>query len=168
MKDPFPGVRQYLETEESKRGDWNRSQYNGRANEVAAWAIEYLILFCEGQTEGELAEVLTDETVDRLASTFLTRGRKQSRSEDKDRQALIEREYRIAAMFMEKGAEKCLEAFERQEHESPPHRGMDSPLYQLVRREAASAINVLNYVATRTGKPAHAKRKRPRDRRNSP
>jgi len=175
MKDPFPGVRQYLETEESKRGDWNRSQYNRRANEVAAWAIEYLILFCEGQTERELAEVLTDETVDRLASTFLTQGRKQSRSKDKDHQELIEREYRIAAMFMGKGAAKCLEAFERKEK--------DSPLYRWVKREADAAIDVLNYVATGVGgvdhdyhhhpdrykpKAAHAKRERPRDRRNSP
>ena len=163
MKDPFPGVRQYLETEESKRGDWNRSQYNRRAREVATWAIEYLILFCERQTERELAEILTDETVDRLASTFLTQGRKRSRSEDKDRQELIEREYRIAAMFMRKGTAKCLEAFERKEQESPPHLGMDSPLYGLVEREAGAAIEVLNYVAT----GARAKRRRGRERRNS-
>ena len=183
MKDPFPGVRQYLETEESKRGDWNRSQYNRRANEVAAWAIEYLILFCEGQTERELAEVLTDETVDRLASTFLTQGRKQSRSKDKDHQELIEREYRIAAMFMGKGAAKCLEAFERKEQESPSHLGMDSPLYRLVEREALTAVSVLNYVAAGVGgvdadyhfhadrykpKPAQTKRERPQGHRNSP
>jgi hypothetical protein len=112
MKDPFPGVRQYLETEESKRGDWNRSQYNRRAREVAAWAIEFLILLCERQTEREVAKVLTEEKIDKLVSALLTQSRKKSRKTDPQRQGMIEREYQIAAMLMEKSLAKSFEQLE--------------------------------------------------------
>ena len=125
--------------------------------------IADLVWFAEELPEDQLCQVFTEENIDKLTSALLTQGTNRSRSEDKHRQELIEREYRIAVIFMEKGADKCLVAFERQELESPLHLGMGSPLYQLVRREAASAIHVLSYVA-RGGvykpKPARAKRER--------
>ena len=79
---------------------------------MAAWTIEYLIMFCERQTEQELATVLTEETVDKLVSALLTQSRKKSRKTDPHHQGMIEREYQIAAVLMEKGLAKSFERLE--------------------------------------------------------
>jgi hypothetical protein len=119
--------------------------------------------------------VFTEERIDRLASALLTRSEriKARKGEKEDRNETTRREERMAALLMKKGVLRCLKALERKEKESPPHLGMDSPLYLWVTTEANRVIDILNYVATgapwvdedyhfnpdRYQPPAHAKRK---------
>jgi hypothetical protein len=147
-------------------------------------ALEDMIWLIETWPRDQQNLVFTEETIDRLTSALITRSErvKARKHETEDRDETAKREDRLAAMFMQKGVNKCLRAFERKEKESP--------LYRWVEREAGTVIDVLNYVATGEGgvdadyhhnpdrykpKPAHAKRiptafcaARPRDRRNSP
>jgi hypothetical protein len=94
--------------------------------------------------------VFTEEKIDRLVSALITTSEriKPRKGEEEDRNEATRREERMAALLMQKGAYKCLAALERREKESPPHLGMDSPLYLWVAREAIWIIDVLNYVAT--------------------
>jgi hypothetical protein len=151
--------------EESLRG--KASTYLSRAKHQMMQDIEDLTTLASALPEKHLIEVFTQERIDKLVSALLTvhtvdlRPREVDgkfidperliKESGKDLERLIKRQYQIAAMLMEKGADKCLEAFERKELESSPHRGMDSPLYRLVEREAGGAIQVLSYVATGVG-----------------
>lgn len=63
----------------------------------------------------------TEEIIDRLTSALITRSErvKARKDEKEDRDETAKRDDRIAAMFMQKGAAKCLEAIERKMKESP-------------------------------------------------
>ena len=129
-------------------------QRDSRLRKKVEKVLDDLVWLIETWPPDQQNMVLTPERIDRLVSALLTvhivdlRPRIEG---GKDLERLIERQYQIAAMIMEKGAAKCLEAFERKEQESPPYLGMDSPLYRLVMRDAGAAIDVLNYVATGVG-----------------
>lgn len=140
-------------------------------------ALEDMIWLIETWPPDQQNPVFTEEIIDQLTSALITRSErvKARKREKEDRDETAKREDRIAAMLMEKGAFKCLRAFERKEKESP--------LYRMVEREAYTTVHILKYVATSEQgvagdyhfypdryKPeaAHAKRERRRDRRNSP
>jgi hypothetical protein len=152
--------------EKTRRG--KASTYLSRTKHQMIQDIEALTTLASALPEKHLIEVFTEERIDKLVSALLTVHTVDLRPREvdgkfidperlikeggKDLERLIERQYQIAALLMEKGADKCLEAFERKE------KGMESPLYQLVQKEAGGVINVLNYVAT----AARAKREAPR------
>jgi hypothetical protein len=73
----YPGLSRYLELEPTQREGYNRSQYDKRAREAARWAVRYLILFCEGQEEKEVAKVITWEVARALARAILGDGSQQ-------------------------------------------------------------------------------------------
>lgn len=107
--------------------------------------------------EKHLIKVLTPERIDKLASALLTVStvdlrpriengkpvniKKLIKERGAGLQALIKRQYEIAALLMEKGAIKCLRAFEEIEQESP--------LYRMVENETLRAVHLLKYVATK-------------------
>jgi hypothetical protein len=151
-RNAYPGVRKYLETDLSKRrpAGYNISKYNRAAREVAIEAIESLTLFSErAEDERQLGAVLTDERLDRLVSAWLTQSREKDRQADPSLQDMREREYRTAAMLMQKGTAKCFERID------PENRG----LWKLVEAEATRLLAILGYAATgdqasKTGKRA--------------
>jgi hypothetical protein len=113
-------------------------------------ALEDMMWLIETWPPDQQNLVFTEERIDRLVSALITRSEriKPRKGEKEDRDETIRREERMAALLMRKGALRCLTALERKETESPPHVGMDSPLFLWVHREASWVIDVLNYVAT--------------------
>jgi hypothetical protein len=117
-----------------------------RFREKVEKSIDDLVWLMDHWPPDQQSMVFTPQRIEKFATACLTSHfDKESDSDAKER---IKRQYEIAAVLAERGAAMCLEAFERKEKESPPNLGMDSPLYDLVRREAATTIDLLNYVAT--------------------
>jgi hypothetical protein len=134
------------------------SIYLSRTKQHMIEDMEALTTLASLLPEKHLVEVFTQERIDKLMSALLTvhtvnlrpsikngkwiDPKRLIKESGKDLEALIETQYQIASMIMEKGAAKCLEALEQE------IRYADSPLYKLVVREARTAVSLLNYVAT--------------------
>ena len=156
MKDPFPGARRYLETEQAERREkYNMSKYNKDARQAAAWAIDFLTLFCKRQEDRELIKVITEERIDKLISALLTRREYKFWEEinkDKETEPMISTEYQIAALLMEKGAMKCLE---RVGKTSTKHGPEYDPVHDFVRNQLLSVLAVLKYATTESRSISH-------------
>lgn len=116
------------------------STYLSRTKQQMKEDMEALATLASLLPEKHLAEVFTEENVDRLVSALLTsrESRKKSRKADPGRQGMIEREYRIAVILMEKGVAKCWERIDRN----------DVTLAYFIQPEAFRTILMLKYLAT--------------------
>jgi len=106
-----------------------------------ARVIADLIWFAQELPEDQLRQVFTDETVDMLISSLLIQSDNQSRSKDPNLSETIEREFRIAAMLMQKGAAKCFERVDRKNH----------AFTEVVQMDALRTMSLLTYAAIGKG-----------------
>jgi hypothetical protein len=86
--------------------------------------------------EKHLAEVFTEENIDKLTSALLTESHKKTRKQDPNRQSMNEREYRIATVLMEKGLARCALQF----HVANPD---NRELYQFIDEETRKLAMIL-------------------------
>ena len=153
--DPYPGVRKYLQAGSEERKAWNRSDYNKRAREAAIWALDFLTLFSERQTDPELLQVLGGDRFPKLFNALLNRRKPKIQrgksanfweelNEGKDCRAMIEREYQIAYLVAEIGVRKCLE---RMAIPSTTTQGvrMINPVHQRTSEDAEALLATLGF-----------------------
>lgn len=114
------------------------SIYLSRTKKQMIEDMEALATLASLLPEKHLAEVLTEENVDKLSSALLTQSRKKSGKTDPNRPGMIDREYRIAAMLMEKGLAK---SFERLWIENENNMA----LTDLVQQQVRQIILILRY-----------------------
>ena len=124
--------------------DGQQKKYWERVRDDAKSGIDDLVFLATKLPEDQLGQIFTDERLDRLISTLLTQSDEKSRSKDPHLQDMIKREYRIAAMLMQKGTAKCFERVDRGNH----------ALWELIRNQAQTVLSLLIYIATegQTGK----------------
>lgn len=113
------------------------STYLSRTKQQMKEDMEALATLASLLPEKHLAEVLTEENIDKLTSALLAQSWKKSRKTDPNRPAMMEREYRIAAMLMEKGLAKCSEQFAGAEN--------NRELSDFITREAYRLVLILTY-----------------------
>jgi len=130
-----------LTPDQEKRLRGKASIYLSRTKRQMIEDMEALTTLASLMPEKHLAEVFTQENVDRLVSALLTQSRKESRKADPRRQEMIEREYRIAGMLMEKGTGKCFKRIDED----------NVNLHDLIEQDTFRTVFILKYAATREG-----------------
>lgn len=83
------------------------SIYLSRTKKQMTEDMEALATLASLLPEKHLGEVFTEENIDKLTSALLTENHKKTRKQDPNREAMEEREYRIATVLMEKGLARC-------------------------------------------------------------
>jgi hypothetical protein len=132
-------MRKHLESNWKGVGKATRERELDRLRWYLVEGLDDLVLAANTLPAEEQNEIFTEDRIKPLVSALLTASEKKKRVQsknDESRNVMVDREFQIAAMFMQKGISKCLDR-------------VREPYGERMWRDASGVMMILNYEATK-------------------